>query len=393
VSAKLSLRQEKQPSTTAFTKLKERREEENARKSEHRAVLLPSAPATTKTKITSLKLLPKSRTQTAAQLNVSQTANVPSVETDQGMRSAKTLTIPKAAATTITAKAPESIHDRDDSSDVGKNSEYTTAEKAASRSGSKNTTKHRLTKAAKGKALPAKPVPMSSSTASAKHMGSAATKEAERKGNRPASDRVIANEQLATSKSKNVTIDYTDSEDEGDTKPKTKAANAPATRQGVGRGALMVKEPWLDIRSAREWHELARRFKRIYDEYKLGLDHVQSEEVKLRRDLDAAKAETMEGRRNSIRTRSASRNSNIHATADDEEREEGEAEPGEYSERLHDPAAVMHAWRGNGAKNGSEDQSGPLSVDELDDLVTSVCELEGQLRRMKTALRSTSFEA
>lgn len=227
------------------------------------------------------------------------------------------------------------------------------------------------------------------------------------------------------------------------------ARPASRDRQGVGRGATSVAEPWLDVQSARDWRELAKRFQRVYNEYRLGMDTLHSEEALLiaeltqARDEETAKANRdSQGESGKAKTQEEKQSGASNkrpipedaAAAAPDEPEEGEASPTVGAQSAvfgddisnHGPAGMTEldhnttvAWRQgtmqahaqrSTSSNGSGDTRsanttksslssagtsssspprGPMALDEMQRLVADLLETDGQLRRMRIALQSS----
>ncbi|PWN38130.1 uncharacterized protein FA14DRAFT_177408 [Meira miltonrushii] len=190
----------------------------------------------------------------------------------------------------------------------------------------------------------------------------------------------------------------------GDSKPLVDlTVNRP--KNGSISSLNLAREPWLEVRSTKQWHELAKRFHRVYDEYQKGLSRVRDEEDMIKSELRLANKEEEEkdvssrgNRRDSVSSRNTrSTRGNKAAKDEDEpmlspsdEREEGEASPtiGQDAQM----SSTTFAWRHGGVKATQafpSSDSQPMPLEDLEDLVGSVLELEGQLRRMKTVLQTS----
>lgn len=299
----------------------------------------------------------------------------------------------------------------------------------------KPTTKERLAKAAKGKMSSTRATAVKSATKPAANApvadASASAKESVRNEPRVASTgstkaKIVKSHALSRTSSGGTgkasvrrDIEYTDSSDDEEEDRKRHPASTTSTahgksdsssaavsasvqaeargRQGVGRGASLTKEPWLEVGTARDWHELAKRFRRVYGEYQSGLARVREEEELLRRELKQALMETAEyeGKgRTAVYTRTT-RNSGTGGDTDrlnaNEEREEGEASP--TIDQGASTFGEAFGWRDSAeVKNNTADGQKkrlPMPLEEMDPLVTSVLEMEGQLKRMKSALQAS----
>lgn len=191
----------------------------------------------------------------------------------------------------------------------------------------------------------------------------------------------------------------------GDSKPLADVAmNRP--KNGSLSNINLAREPWLEVRSTMQWHELAKRFHSVYDEYQKGLSRVRDEENMLKSELRLANKEEEDGttsshgnRRDSLPSRTTRSTRGNKATKDEDdsmlsptdEREEGEASP-TIGQDAQMPTKSF-AWRHGGGTKATQSfpssDSQPISLEDLEDLVGSVLEMEGQLRRMKAVLQSS----
>lgn len=167
----------------------------------------------------------------------------------------------------------------------------------------------------------------------------------------------------------------------------------------------LAREPWLEVRSTTQWHELAKRFHHVYDKYQKGISRVRDEEDMLKSELRLASNEEEErvssrdDRRNSVSTRSTrltrgnktSNNEDNPMLSPTDEREEGEASPTIGQEAQM--STIAFSWRHGGDSKSTESfpsgHSHPMPLEDLEDLVGTVLEMEGQLRRMKDVLQSS----
>lgn len=191
----------------------------------------------------------------------------------------------------------------------------------------------------------------------------------------------------------------------GDSKPLIDVTvNRP--KNGSISSLNLAREPWLEVRSTKQWHELAKRFHRVYDEYQKGLSRVRDEEDMIKSELRLANKEEEEkdsssrgnrgdsvsGRNTrSTRGNKAGKDEDEPMLSPSDEREEGEASPtlGQDAQM----SSTAFAWRHGGGVKATQafpsSDSQPMPLEDLEDLVGSVLELEGQLRRMKTVLQTS----
>ncbi|CAO1634494.1 unnamed protein product [Jaminaea pallidilutea] len=157
-----------------------------------------------------------------------------------------------------------------------------------------------------------------------------------------------------------------------------------------------LREPWLDIRSTAEWHRLAERFRRIWQEYEEAGKTLEAEKRRLKKDRERAEKSPI--------------NESRKTKSDQSERLKDEAEEGEEVEDEEEEAEVGDIstdrdvrWRSDrtaaAARHGSSrlQQSGnrdeedmedtvPISLEELTRLIEEQKARDGELRRMKAVL-------
>lgn len=261
-----------------------------------------------------------------------------------------------------------------------------------------NSTKARLAKAAKGKSVP---TTRGKRTDTAKATGKKDEAPQEtspvKEQQAPPKRKSMTNRSTEPSKtSARRKIEYTDSSDSDEqlatatkksqtknTKEKTSVISAThKERHGVGRGAMHVAEPWLDVHSAKDWHELAKRFRRVFGEYTTGMSRLQEEGELLQKELGNAHQEVESGRQQPTTRRQSTSAAKESTEEQIEEREEGEASPVREVREVDEAGTLT--WRSATQKNGN-----PMSLKDMDTLVASLLDMEGQLHRMKGALQAT----
>ncbi|UZJ51947.1 hypothetical protein CBS101457_001267 [Exobasidium rhododendri] len=163
-------------------------------------------------------------------------------------------------------------------------------------------------------------------------------------------------------------------------------------RHGVGGGAAFTSEPWLDVKSRRDWNKLAERFNRVFEEYSRDLTRLQQEEEMIRIDLEGARVEE------EVRRVPTPVEASMRLEVELDEREEGEASPtlerdstwGASTIKTIDPSPFTNvAWRSKTREGRDLGTVVPMTLDEIKVHLSKLRETEAQLNRMKGTLQAS----
>lgn len=221
------------------------------------------------------------------------------------------------------------------------------------------------------------------------------------------------------------------------------AATAAAAHHGPSASAsLLNAEPWLDVRTNEEWTRLAMRFRRVWAQYSETTSRLETEKARLQVERQRAERQAALGRTVAAESVTPAADTPIHSTTPlpdespqtrdssrlrrrekprSEELEEGEEEEGDDGDDNVDgeasaptsPRAPLlpstYSWRDDawdedvhhdngrnstsymshqhGQSNAAGAPAAPMSLEELARLVADQQSREGELRRMKDALR------
>lgn len=205
------------------------------------------------------------------------------------------------------------------------------------------------------------------------------------------------------------------------------SVSAPSHHGPSASASLTTAEPWLDVRTAKEWRHLAERFQRVWQRHEECAKALEWEKDRLKREREKAEVDALqeevvdegdtsrepEEKDDTATPRGKKDSSDSKSSAERgpplEEGEEGSASSQEEGEESQ-PAAVVDdvrrvvlvpltVWREDDQSNKVTSQPSstpssalPLSWDDLLRLVEAHRARDGELKRMKTALTSWKEE-